>query len=173
MSEQAVARSRGVVSHAVVAPHFIDFNGHMNYAHYVGVFDAASDDLLAALDLGSAYRARTGRTMYVVEAHVTYDREVKTHDPLVINSFLAGADDKRLHLCLRMFHGGTGELVATNELLCLHVDQSGAAARAAAFSPEQRAVIAAMADAHASALDGLALGRGIALKGRRIGAAGA
>ncbi|QRG07091.1 thioesterase family protein [Xanthobacter dioxanivorans] len=162
-----------VVSHAVVEPHWIDFNGHMNYAHYVGAFDAASDVLIAALGLGPSYRERTHRTMYVVEAHLTYDREVKEADPLEIHSFLAGADDKRLHLYMRMYHATTRALVATNELLCLHVDQSGPSVRAVVFTPQQVAVIAAMAAAHAPAVRDFPLGKGIGLKGRRRGDADA
>lgn len=159
-----------IVSHAVVEPHWIDFNGHMNYAQYVGAFDLASDVLIADLGLGPSYRARTLHTMFVVEAHLTYDREVKEGDPLEIHTYLAGADDKRLHLYMRMFHATTRVLVATNELLCLHVDQSGPVARAVVFTPEQGAVIAAMADAHAPLVRDFPLGKGIGLKGRRAGA---
>ncbi|MFG1246262.1 thioesterase family protein [Xanthobacter flavus] len=170
VSQQVVPGPGAVVSHAVVEPHWIDFNGHMNYAQYVGAFDAASDVLLAELGLGPSYRARTGRTTYVVEAHLTYDREVKEADPLEIHTFLAGADDKRLHLYMRMFHATTRTLVATNELLCLHVDQSGPAARAVVFTAEQGELIAAMAGAHAPLVRDVTLGKGIGLKGRRASA---
>jgi len=51
---------------------WVDYNGHMNVAYYVLVFDRGTDGLLDRLGLGGAYHAATRRTIYVVEAHVAY-----------------------------------------------------------------------------------------------------
>lgn len=115
-----------------VQPEWIDYNGHMNVAFYVLVFDRAADSLFDRLDIGSAYRVRTGRTIFSAETHVTYKAEVKLGDPLKIESLLLGADAKRVHLFHRMFHEERGVLAATCESLGLHVD--GVARRVVPFA---------------------------------------
>ncbi len=105
-----------------VRPDWIDYNGHMNVAYYVLAFDHATDALLDALDLGRGYLERSGCSMFVVEAHVTYDREVGQGDPLIFTTQLLGHDAKRIHLFHRMVHGDAGFQAATTELMLVHVD---------------------------------------------------
>jgi len=86
---------------------------------------------LAALVLAGVKRATAG-LLWALEA----DRKVlpKRGDlsvmtdwggtPLcVIETQLVGCDEKRMHLFHRMLHGKTKELIATNEIMQLHVDQ--------------------------------------------------
>ncbi len=113
-----------------VAPEWIDYNGHMNVAYYVLAFDQATDRLLDHLGLGLSYRQASEHTIYVLEAHVTYEREVKAGDPLAFTTQLIDADSKRIHFFHRMFHGEHGYLAATNELMALHVDLAGPRAAA-------------------------------------------
>ncbi len=105
-----------------VQPEWIDYNGHMNVAFYVLVFDRATDALFDRLGIGDAYRAQTGCTIFAAETHVLYKAEVKLGDPLKIQSLLLGADAKRVHLFHRMFHADTEILAATLESLGLNVD---------------------------------------------------
>jgi acyl-CoA thioester hydrolase len=129
-----------------VAPDWIDYNGHMNVGYYVVAFDRASDALLDHLDLGEAYRRRADASVFVVEAHVTYDREVREGDPLLFETILLNADAKRLHFIHRMYHETEGFLAATNEIMGLHVDLN--ARRSAPFPGEVAAGITAMVEAH-------------------------
>jgi acyl-CoA thioester hydrolase len=108
-----------------VQPQWIDYNGHMNVAFYVLAFDKATDGLLDHLGLGETYRRTTDRSVYVLEAHVSYERELRLGEPLLIDTQLVDADDKRLHFFHRMTHAEAGYLAATNELLALHVDLAG------------------------------------------------
>jgi acyl-CoA thioester hydrolase len=130
---------------------WVDYNGHMNVAWYVLAFDRGTDGLLDRLGLGAAYQAATRRTIYVVEAHVSYLSEAKEGEPLVVETLLVGADAKRLHLFHRMRRGRGGPILAENELLCLHVaqgrgqGQGGAAGpKAAPFDDEARGRIDAL-----------------------------
>jgi acyl-CoA thioester hydrolase len=59
---------------------------------------------------------------FVLEAHVTYDREVKEGDPLRITSQILDHDAKRLHFIHCMYHGTEGYLAATNELMLMNID---------------------------------------------------
>jgi acyl-CoA thioester hydrolase len=108
-----------------VRPEWIDYNGHMNVAYYLLAFDHASDKLLDHLGIGQAYSVEAKASIFVVEAHVTYDQEVTAGDPLRFTTQLLGFDDKRLHYFHAMYHADEGFLAATNELLGLHVDMTG------------------------------------------------
>ena len=108
-----------------VLPEWIDYNSHMNVAYYVLAFDHASDRLFDHFDLGSTYREATNHSIFVLEAHVTYERELKVGEPLAVTTQLIDADAKRLHFFHRMLHGEAGFLAATLELMTLHVNLKG------------------------------------------------
>lgn len=148
-----------------VQPDWIDYNGHMNVAFYVLAFDKATDGLLDHLGLGEAYRRATNCSIYALEAHVTYDREVKLAAPLAIDTQLIDADAKRLHFFHRMTHADEGYLAATTELLGLHVDLSGP--KAVAMPAAALAAVERLLDAHRALPAPPQLGRRIALKRRR------
>ncbi len=144
---------------STVQPEWIDYNGHMNVAYYVLVFDQAADSLFDRLGIGSAYRVRTGRTIFAAETHVTYKAEVKLGDPLKIESLLLGADAKRVHLFHRMFHEGADVLAATCESLGLHVD--GAARRVVPFTDDVALALRTAVAAHAGTPRPAEVGRSI------------
>lgn len=147
-----------------VQPQWIDYNGHMNVAYYMLVFDKATDGLLDRLGLGEAYRRAANHSIYVLEAHVTYDRELRLGDPLTIETQLIDADAKRIHFFHRMSHAEAGYLAATNELLALHVDLAGP--RAAAMPEDARAALERLLAEHRRLPAPPQLGRRITLKRR-------
>jgi acyl-CoA thioester hydrolase len=106
---------------ATVLPEWIDYNGHMNLAYYVVVFDIAGDTLFDALGIGLPFRERTGYTSFAAETHTRYEREVKLHDRLCVFSHVLGADPKRLYVFHEMFHADDGYRAATQEVMSLHV----------------------------------------------------
>ena len=145
-----------------VQPDWIDYNGHMNVAFYVLAFDKATDGLLDHLGLGEAYRRATNRSIYVLEAHVTYDRELKLGERLAIDTQLIDADAKRLHFFHRMTHAEAGYLAATSELLALHVDLAGP--KATPMPPPALAALDHLLAAHRLLPPPPQLGRRITLK---------
>jgi len=152
------------VYRAAVQADWIDFNGHMNVAYYVLVFDRATDVLLDHLGLGVAYRQRTNHTVYVLEAHLTYEREVKDGDRLRVTSQLVDADAKRLHFFHAMYHADEGYLVATNELLTLHVDLAGP--RSVPFAADRQNAVDRLLAEHRSLQRPAQLGRVIGIRRR-------
>jgi len=114
-----------------VRPEWIDYNGHMNVAYYLLVFDHASDALLDQLGLGIDYCKHENSSLFVVETHITYQREVLEGDDLRVSTRILGFDAKRLHLFHEMYHVGSGNVAATNEVMLLHVDMT--VRRAAGF----------------------------------------
>ena len=127
----------------IVLPEWIDYNGHMNLAYYLLVFDHALDTLFDQMDLGISYRNRENCSLFTVETHITYGREVLEGEQLRVESRILGFDAKRLHLFNRMFHVASGDQAATNEVMLLHVDM--ATRRTADFS---QAVIDRIAPAY-------------------------
>jgi acyl-CoA thioester hydrolase len=107
-----------------VRPEWIDYNGHMNVAYYVLTFDHATDRFFDLIDLGIDYVRRENRSMFALECHVNFLREVKVGDPLRFSVQLVDHDRKRIHFLTRMEHRDEGYLAATCEWLSLHVDLS-------------------------------------------------
>jgi acyl-CoA thioester hydrolase len=105
-----------------VRPEWIDYNGHMNVAYYTLLFDHAGDAFVESAGLTAAHRERTGGSIFAVEAHITYARELAEGDPVRVETQLIGLDAKRIHLFQRMLHDGRDELCATYEVMDLYVD---------------------------------------------------
>jgi acyl-CoA thioester hydrolase len=129
-----------------VRPEWIDYNGHMNVAYYVLVFDHATDVLFEAIGAGEAYRRATEHSLYAVEMHITYRRELQVDAPLRLTTQLLDHDAKRLHYIHHMYHAEDGYLAATDECLSMHVDMT--AKRATAMPGEMAARLATLMEAH-------------------------
>lgn len=129
-----------------VPPEWADYNGHMNVGYYVVAFDKASDAVLEHLGLGESYRFTEEASVFVLEAHVTYDREVHPGDRLRFTTQFLDHDSKRLHLFHRMYHATDGYLAATNELMIMHMDLK--TRRSAPFPAKAESRIAELQQAH-------------------------
>ena len=91
-----------------VKKEWTDYNGHMNLAFYIHLFDAGWEVLLQKFNMGETSAKTEKKTTFAVESHTTYDREVKEGDELDINLFLntfleiqtTFLDDNELNVCL-------------------------------------------------------------------------
>ena len=106
----------------LILPEWIDYNGHMNVAYYVLVFDRATDGFFDFMGLTAEYRVAGNVSAFTAEMHVNYIREVKQGDEVFVTTQLLDYDAKRFHYFHRLYHAEQGYLAATNELLCLYVD---------------------------------------------------
>ena len=104
-----------------VIPDWIDYNGHLSEAYYVLVFGFATDAAMDALGLDPGYRERSGCSLYSVEAHVRYLSEVGLGADLQVATEVIAVAPKKLRLAHTM--RADGEVIATEEILGLHVDQ--------------------------------------------------
>jgi len=129
-----------------IRPEWIDYNGHMNVAYYVLVFDQGTDALLDYLGMDAEYRERTGFSTYVLEAHITYERELKQGDPYRVSVQLLDADAKRLHYFEQLYHESDDTLAATTEIMLMHMDM--ASVRSTPMPESVRARVASLMDAH-------------------------
>jgi acyl-CoA thioester hydrolase len=105
-----------------VLPEWIDFNGHMNIAYYSMVFDKALDWFSDLLGCGWDYTKLGQGSLFALESHIVYAREVKEGDPLRVTFQLLDHDQKRMHYIEQLYHAEEGYLAATSEQMSMHVD---------------------------------------------------
>ena len=100
-----------------------DHVGHMNIMWYVGKFDEANWNLFARLGLTPSYLREAGRGMAAVQQTVTYKRELLAGDVVEVRSRLLEIRDKSIRFMHEMCNGETGEIAATCEFVCVHLDR--------------------------------------------------
>lgn len=105
-----------------VRSEWCDYNGHLNMAYYVLIFDHATDVFHDSLGIDKPYRLEANCSTFAVEIHTTYLAEVLEGDEVSVSTQLLDHDEKRLHYFHRMYHAEKGFLSATNEIMTVHVD---------------------------------------------------
>ena len=100
-----------------------DYNGHMNVAYYVLIFDQyGSEVLLTRFDMGEHSAKTTKKSTMVVESHITYNQEVQEGDEVEVNLIFCDHDKKRILYKLEMVHSEKKYVASTIEALSLYVD---------------------------------------------------
>ena len=100
-----------------------DYNGHMNVAYYVLIFDVyGAEKLMTEFKMGEDSAKKNSKSTMVVESHITYNQEVKEGDEVDVNLIYFDHDKKRLLYKLEMVHKSKRYLVSTIESLSLYVD---------------------------------------------------
>lgn len=137
-----------------VCADWVDYNGHLRDAYYMLIYSLATDALLDAIGLDAAARDARGRSMYTLEAHLNYLREVKAGARLRVEMRVIEHDAKRVRVYLEMFidDGDDDDVaedgatpVSASEQLLLHVNRAGP--RAAPFDADVLARVAALREA--------------------------
>ena len=121
-NDAAQSLSPLVLHREPVRAEWLDYNEHMNVAYYVLAFDHATDAMCDHIGLGYDYMKATSGSIFILESHVSYLREVVRDDPLRFATYVFDYDAKRIHFAHEMFHDAQDYLAATNELMMLHVD---------------------------------------------------
>ena len=105
-----------------VIPEWTDYNGHMNLAFYIHLFDSAWEVMLEKFNIGEKSAKFEKRTTFAVESHTTYDMEVKVGDEVDLSLLFLDIDNKRLVYKLEMMHKKEKYLASTTEVCSLYVD---------------------------------------------------
>lgn len=108
----------------VVRSGWIDYNGHMSEGYYGVAFGEVTDAFMDFVGLDEAYRTRSRCTIYTVETHICFLRELKVGSPLDFTTQVLGFDAKRIHIFHQMYHAEQTYLAATMEAMLLHVDDT-------------------------------------------------
>lgn len=118
---ELVTRAPLDIHRSTVLDEWVDWNGHMNVAFYVMAFDQASGTFMRNVGLGRDYVDGKHGMTFVLETHVTYDRELHGGAPMRFTTQLLARDAKRVHLYHEMFHAEQGYLAATNEVIVMNI----------------------------------------------------
>ena len=105
-----------------VIKEYTDYNGHLNVAFYVRIFDIAADIMLDNFNMGAQSAKKDKKTTFVAEMHTIYNQEVRLGEEVETHITYVDHDKKRIHYRLSMFHKEKKYLAATNEVLSLYVD---------------------------------------------------
>ncbi|MCU9846388.1 carnitine 3-dehydrogenase [Defluviimonas sp. WL0024] len=137
-----------------VLPGWIDYNGHMTESRYLFASSETSDAFLRLIGADMDYVAK-GHSYYTAETHIMHLGEAKLGDRLTGTLQVLHADEKRLHVFIRILRGD--EVVASLEQMLLHVDMK--AGRTCPAAPEVLAKLLPIAEAHGSLPRPAAAGR--------------
>ena len=105
-----------------VRAEWADYNGHMNLAYYIHLFDSSWEVLLGKFNIGEESAKNEKRTTFAVESHTTYDKELKVGDEVDLNLLFLDRDKKRILYKLEMKHKQEQYLASTTEVCSLYVD---------------------------------------------------
>ena len=105
-----------------VIKEWADYNGHLNVAFYVHVFDIAADIMLDNFKMGGHSAKQDKKTTFVAEMYTGYKQEVRLGEEVETHLSYVDHDKKRIHYRLSMLHKEKKYLAATNEILSLYVD---------------------------------------------------
>ena len=117
----------------VVRQDWLDYNGHMNVVFYHQLFDRSTDELWKRVGLGEEFVASGVGSVFALEDHFVYERELRLGDAVSVDLQLLGVDRKRVHF-FQWLRRPDGRTAATCEHLSIYVDF---ASRRAASLPEE------------------------------------
>ena len=132
-----------VMAQMQVLPGWIDYNGHMTESRYLFAASETSDAFLRLIGSDMDYVA-SGFSYYTAESHILHLGEAKLGDRLTGTLQVLAADEKRLHIFIRILKGD--DPVATIEQMLLHVDMK--AGRTVAAGPHVLDRLMPIAQAH-------------------------
>ena len=111
------------ISSEKIKKEWTDYNGHMNVAYYVLIFDLnAAELLMNKFNMGEKSAKETNKSTMVVESHITYNQELLEGDEVDLNLIYFNHDKKRLQYKFEMIHKTKKYLASTIEILSLYVD---------------------------------------------------
>lgn len=148
-----------------VAPEWVDYNGHMNDAEYARVFSLGVEALMERIGLDEAGREKERYTLYTLETHLCYRREVLEGQSLDVEVSLLDRDAKRLHVFFEM-RDSHGNQLATSEQMLMGMTTAADGTRPAPFPESVDGAISELPVAPMDAWPELA-GRRIGLPPRR------
>ena len=107
----------------VVYPHQLDHMDHMNVQWYTSKFDEATWHLFSSVGITSVYIRSKSRGMAAVEQTTKYKAEAMSGDLLVVKSKILEVKQKVIRFVHTMYNSETEMVVATSELVAVHLDR--------------------------------------------------
>lgn len=112
-----------LIVNLTVQPDWIDYNGHMGDFAYTIAFNRGIDKLLESIGIGKIYRTTSNSTIYTLESHLVFYKELHSNDKISLDVQLIDYDHKRIHSALSIYDA-SGLKCAAYEALYMHIDTS-------------------------------------------------
>ena len=125
-----------------IYPWQCDHIGHMNVMWYVGKFDEASWNLMAAIGITPSYLRDEQRGMAGVQQNITYKRELVAGSIVVIRSHVVSVGERKITWVHEMRDAESDDVCAVCELTAVHIDRT--TRRAVTLPPQIKASIEAL-----------------------------
>ena len=148
-----------------IEPGWIDYNGHLNMAYYLVLFDRAIDEAFAVAGLGPDYLESRGLSYFTAEIHTLYLRELSLDSTVRVTVQIVDHDEERIHAYLEIRDAREGWVAASCEKLFLHMDMKER--RVTPFPADVLANLSAMKAIHRRLPKPESLGRSVGLKRKR------
>lgn len=107
----------------IVPKAWVDYNQHMNDAEYNRFFSDVTDAYLAHVGLTHDKIDELAYTIFTLENHTVYLKEVKENTKITGEVILHDFDNKKLHLFISLYDDA-GDLCATYEVMLLGLNQT-------------------------------------------------
>jgi acyl-CoA thioester hydrolase len=133
-----------VTYRGTVFPWHCDQMGHMNVMWYVGKFDEATWNLVAAIGITPTYVRETRSGMAGVQQNITYKRELFPGAIVEVQSHIVNITEKKLVFIHEMRDAEHDEICARCELTAVHLDLT--TRRSKPFPPNVKARAQALLD---------------------------
>ena len=105
-----------------VQPSWIDNNNHMHDAQYYSIFSDVVVGFFESVDLYVSYRQTHEITIFSLEAHISFLKELVLEDDFYVKVHIYDYDAKRVHLFLTMYNDND-ERIATYEVIMIGVSK--------------------------------------------------
>jgi len=122
-------------------PEWLDDNRILRNAYVPLIFSLATDAFMDRIGIDAAYRARTACTLYTLESHLHFLRQVAATDVVKVDAHILDFDKKRIHLALELRVANSADVVAASEWVLLHVHQGDKPAAASLAAEVERAIV--------------------------------
>lgn len=116
-----VAYRQILVMKGYIKDEWIDFNGHLGDSIYPDLFSQAVGVMMDKIGLNEAGRNELSYTLFVVESHLCFLKEILAGEKFTIHLQLIDYSDKLLHVFLEM-NNEQGERIATNEQMLIGIN---------------------------------------------------
>ena len=80
-----------------------DYNGHLNVAYYIRIFDIAADIMLDNFKMGGESAKKDKKSTFVVEMHTHYNQEVKLDEEVETHLTYIDHDKKGFNISFPCF----------------------------------------------------------------------
>ncbi|MEZ5923612.1 MAG: thioesterase family protein [Hyphomicrobiaceae bacterium] len=125
----------------IVGEGSIDDNGHVNVAHYSLFFEDAANEWHPRFGMSLDYKDKHGGAFFVSECHMKYFHEALLGQRLDLYGRISDVSEKAALTDLLILERESGELIAGQEMLFVHVDID--ARRPAAMRDPLKSMLAA------------------------------